>query len=320
MVTYSEISPSDFPSMYNQGMSIKEIASKVDRSYTYVRNNLVASQIRLRTKGDGKREYIRNHPEWSRQFVKYSPGKVEEVSEEKILLLAMIITEGYADQWSVGFTNTQTILQGEFRTLVESVYGSVHTGTNGITTRLSSIDISKDIRSSMRGKTFSDLMLAEILGSVELTKKVLRIVADTEGSMIISVRKAPNNYTVECRVVLASKNRQFSEQIADMLSKVGIDSHTTTIGVQVTAKEQIRKFIELIGFTPGVNVVRKKAGLSSWYGKEKAKLSRLCLDIYRRQRIARSSGRRDCFEECESRSDTMSFLRNWYDSIPEVIV
>jgi len=296
-------------------MSISEIASRADKSYTFVRNNLISSRTQLRSKADGTRQHIKNHPDWSRQFIKYEVESKEIVTDEKILVLAMIITEGYTDRTSAGFTNTQSALHDEFRTLIEKVYGPVHFGTNNITTRFSSTEVSKDISQGMDHKTFSEPILARVLSSRDLTRRVLRIVADTEGSMIISPKKSPGNFSVECRVVLASKNRAFSEQVARMLSNVGIVSHIGTVGVKVTAKPQIRKFIEEVGFSEGVKVIRKKAGQSTWYGKEKSALSKLCLDIYRRQGIARASGRRGCFEQCRTREDTMSYLNQWYSGI-----
>ena len=301
--------------MYQQGMSMKEIASSADRSYTYVRNGLISSETKLRTKGQGTREYIKSHPEWSEQFKKYSIGTIEGCSQERIRLLTMIITEGYFNRHSIGFTNTQPELQRQFSTLVSSVYGRIHIGTNKITTRLWSIDVADDIQKGIPGKAFSPSLLRSIIASEELSKQVLRVVADTEGSMIVSVKRAPRNYTVECRVVLASTNRVFSRQLVMMLSRIGIDSHIAKVGVQVTAKDHIMRFIELVGFPRGVKVIRKKAGLSSWYGKEKRILSQLCLDIYSRQAKARASGRRGCFEECRTKSDTMAYLTGWYEAI-----
>ncbi|MDA4134796.1 MAG: LAGLIDADG family homing endonuclease [Thaumarchaeota archaeon] len=295
-------------------MSISEIASKAVKSYTFVRNNLISSQTQLRSKADGTRQHIKNHPDWSRQFIKYEV-KSKVVTDDKILLLAMIITEGYTDRTSAGFTNTQLALHDEFRSLVEKTYGPVHFGTNNLTTRISSTEVSKDISQGMVHKAFSEPMFARVLSNRDLTRRVLRIVADTEGSMIISPKKSPRNFSVECRVVLASKNRAFNEQVALMLSNVGIVSHIGTLGVNVTAKPQIRKFIEEVGFSEGIKVIRKKAGQSTWYGKEKSTLSRLCLDIYRRQGIARASGRRGCFEQCKTREDTMSYLNEWYSGV-----
>ncbi|MDA4121549.1 MAG: hypothetical protein OK456_00030 [Thaumarchaeota archaeon] len=315
MVTFSEISPSEFPSMYSGGMSISEIAARAERSYTFVRNNLASSRAILRSKADGTRLHVRIHPEWSRQFIKYQVKDEKRVSNDKILVLAMVITEGYADRTSVGFTNTQSALKDQFRNLIEMVYGGVHLGENKITTRFSSTEISKDLSSNMVHKTFSGPILSQILASRSVTKKVLRIVADTEGSMIISPKRSPRNFSVECRVVLASKNRAFSEQIAAMLANLGVVSHVGKNGVNISSKPQIRKFIETVGFSPGIKVIRKKAGQSTWYGKEKFILTKLCLEVYGRQDQARASGRRGWFEQCSTREETMRYLNTWYNDI-----
>lgn len=71
------------------------------------------------------------------------------------------------------------------------------------------------------------------------------------------------------------------------------------------------RFIELFGFSSGVSVTRKKAGL--WYGGEKIRPSRLCLDTYSGKKVAKTSGRRGCFEQCKGRSDTMPYLIRGYD-------
>jgi len=64
-----------------------------------------------------------------------------------------------------------------------------------------------------------------------------------------------------------------------------------------------------------IRVVRKKAGASNWYGKEKYLLSKLCLRIYAEQDEAKRLGKRGVFVECRTRGDLMNVLTGWYDGI-----
>ena len=314
MVTFSEISPSELLQKYESGMSISEVATSVNRSYSAVRKSLLTTGVSLRTKGEGTRMHIERHPEWARQFIKYHVGE-PGITDDKILLLTMIITEGYVDRTSVGFTNVQHSLHKEFEKLFADVYGSVRVGKTGILSRVSSTEIAKDIASLMSEKSFNQQILEYLLSSKEVAVKALRIIADTEGSMIVSIKKAPRNYTVESRVVLASTNRGFRSQISALLASLGINSKWNADGVIVYGKADIGKFIQSVGFSPGVRVVRKKAGVSSWYGKEKYLLSKLSLRIFAEQERAKGSGMRGCFAGCRTREDTMGMLTSWYEEI-----
>jgi len=289
-----------------------EIASQVGRSYCYVRNRLLESGIALRTKADGTRLYISNHPEWSRQFVKYDVADNSSMSEEKAQLLAMVLTEGYMDATSFGFTNTQDLLHAEFCRLVVGVYGSVRIGRNKMTSRVSSTAIAHDLSRLLPEKTFSDDTLRFVLASSSTLLKVLRIIANTEGAMTISIKKAKHNFTVESRVVLASSNLKFTKQIGVLLTSLGIEYLISRSGITIDKKSQIARFVQLVGFSPGVMVVRKKAGQSLWYGVQKVGLQRLFFRIADEQAQARAAGLRGCFADCLTKEQTLTRLRNWY--------
>lgn len=295
-------------------MSISEIALATKKSHTAVRNALLASGAALRSKEDGTRLYIQKHPEWSNQFVKYHIGRPNIVTDDKIALLAMIVTEGYVDRTSVGFTNTQELLHAEFKKLISDVYGNVRVGRSGILSRVSSTEIARDVVGMMSGKSFNEAILRDLLRSEQIAARVLRIIADTEGSMLVSIRKAPRNYTVESRIVLASTNTRFERQISTLLAMLSIGSRVGVDGVTINRKEDIRRFILVVGFSPGVRVVRKRAGLPSWYGKEKYNLSKLCLKVYSEQEKARTSGLRGCFVGYKTRASVMDVLTHWYDA------
>jgi hypothetical protein len=310
--TFAEISPSEYRTLYLGGMSIDEIAARIGRSYTFVRAKLIQSGGVLRTKADGTRVYISHHPEWSRQFVKYEVNDGGRLSEEKALLLAMVVTEGYTDATSFGFTNTQELLHADFGKFVGMVYGPVSMGRNRITSRVSSVEIAKDLSRLLPAKAFTDDVVRFITGSPSTLVKVLRIIANTEGAMIISIRKAKRNFTVESRIVLASSNAVFKNQIGILLASLGVKHKISDVGVVINKKSQIARFIQLVGFSPGVKVVRKKAGQSIWYGYEKFGLQRLFSRIADEQEHARTSGLRGCFADCSTRELTLNRLRNWY--------
>jgi hypothetical protein len=263
--------------------------------------------------------YLERHPEWPHQFEKYKVEGVGELSPDKVLLTSLVITEGFVDPHTIGFTNTQHELREAFRNLVCKVYGGVKVGQSGILSRLSSVQVAKDVGLLMEGKAFSDKALRFILAYPRLCAQVSRVVADTEGSMIISLRRAPRNFTVECRVVLATTNRRFALQLCEILANIGISSTLGTNGVTIGRKRDILRFNQIVGFTPGVKVVRTKAGVSTWLGKEKARLGALCRRIYSEQSTSKRRGLRGCFAGCLTKSQLVARLDAWYDETAEVM-
>lgn len=237
------------------------------------------------------------------------------MTDEKASLLTMIVTEGYTDASSFGFTNTQELLHANFSGLVEKVYGNVNIGRNKLTSRVSSIAIAKDLSNLLPDKTFRDDVLDFILSSQSTLRNVLRIVADTQGSLLVSIKRASKNFTVECRIVLASSNPAFSSQIGIMLSALRIGNNVTKYGVVIGKKSEISRFIGTVGFSQGVKVVRKKAGESLWFGCEKATLQRLFFRISKEQERARDSGFRGAFADCLTREQTLRRLKTWYAEV-----
>ncbi len=298
--------------MYEKGKSLYEIAEDVGKSYTFARNRVIGSGTRLRSKSEAMKLLIDRRPEWSNQFVKYHVQNPQEMTDDKIALLTMILTEGYFDRTSFGFTNSQDDIHARFARLVKTVYGEVSIGRNRILSRVSSTEIAKDLAINLPGKTFSEHIFRRITSSEKLSAEVLRIIADTEGSMIISLRKAPRNFTVEARIVLASSNLQFSQQIKEILRRLGIDSRETGEGVIIGRKVDMIRFIQSSGFSEGVRVVRKKAGSSNWYGLDKATLAKLYVRIVGEQKEARTKGERGCFESCKTREELVKILLRWY--------
>lgn len=311
-VSFAEISPLDTKQMYNEGMSIKEVVGTIRKSYTYTRRRLLDEGVHLRSKATGTGVYLSRHPEWSQQFIKYKVKEPTLLSDDKALLLTLVVTEGYTDLTSFGFTNTQEFLHNRFRELALAVYGKALVGRNKITSRISSTEMAHNISSLIPGKAFNESVLQAILASSNLTANVLRIVADTEGSMLISVKRAPRNYTVECRVVLSSFNLPFTTQLMILLSSLGIQSKPTELGAIICKKADIFRFISTVGFSPQAKVVRRKGNVSVWFGFRKAGLARLFQRLSMEQAIAKSSGRRGCFADCTSRSQTVLRLKTWY--------
>ncbi len=317
--TIRQIDQSELGELYRTGLSINEIAQTIGKSYTMVRNHLSVDGTSFRTKKEASIAYRGRHPDWASQFTKYHVNSKGQLTDAKALLLTSVITEGYLNKTSIGFTNTQDQLHRVFTTLVKNTYGRVRIGTNGINSRLSSVEIAEDLGSFLVGESFSDAALDYVMKDTNLCREVLRHVADTEGSMIISLRKAPRNFTVECRVVLATTSTRFAEQLSLMLTKLGISSRRCTDCVNIGAKKDILRFVDLVGFSRGVMVVRKRAGSSTWYGKQKFVLSGLCKRIYEEQRNSRSHGLRGSFADCATREQTLSRLNGWYDEVSEVV-
>jgi hypothetical protein len=307
--------PEEFPALYASGMSLSEIAAMVGRTQTFVRKRLLKGGTRLRSKSEGRDVHWQRHPEYVDKLYKWKVKDPGVITEAKLLLMTMIITEGCICRSSIHFTNAQELLHARFRELVHEAYGDIRVGRNNLNSRFSSVLITKDIAPHVRGKVFSQACLDLIISSRDLCAKVARIIADTEGSMIISVRRAPNNYTVEFRVVLACTNPGFSAQIKTLLESLGIESRINRVGVHILKKECFKRFVEVVGFTPGLKVIRKKAGLSVWYGCDKSTMTRVFRWISDEQDKAWGNPKRFLFANCKTREQTVERLMSIYRQV-----
>lgn len=308
--------PEDFPALYAEGLSINEIAERADRSFEFVRKRLLRSGVRMRTRCEGTRLWIERNPGQSGQHEpRYKVSGLGEITEQKVLLLTLAITEGHRSHRLVGFTNTQELLHEQFKNLVHSVYGKVPVRRVRIQSIVSSVEIAREVESLTPGKFFSDSVLDYILRSATLSKQVLRIVADTEGLMIMSARKAPRNYSVEHRVVLASSNPRFTEQVAIILRSISISSSINSVGVQIMRTEDVTRFIKEVGFTPGLRVIRKKAGYGVWYGKDKSIISQVFLRVSEEQHRFWGRPSAGVFADCKTREETVERLMSIYRQV-----
>jgi len=308
-------SPEELPALYASGMSLNEIAAQVGRSQTYVRKRLLKQGISLRTRGQGSRAYRERHPEYMNRLYKWKVNDPGVVTQARLLMMTLIITEGCLSKHTVQFTNTQEQLHQRFRDAARDAYGEITLGRNGLNSRISSSLVLRDLEPHIRGKVFSEQCLRLITASNELCVKVCRIIADTEGSMIISVRRAPRNFTVEFRVVLASTNQAFSRQIQTMLASLGMQSNINRVGVHIMRKEHIKAFVQMVGFTPGLKVIRKKAGYGVWYGHDKSIMTKVFLWISDRQDDARGNPKKFVFADCKTREQTVERLMSIYRQV-----
>jgi hypothetical protein len=308
--------PKNFPALYAEGLSINEIAGRAGRSACFVRKRLLKLGVKMRTREEGTRLWRATHEIHLGEYKpKYRVSDFGRLTDPKVKLLTMVITEGHRVHSGVGFTNTQELLHAQFKDMVLAVYGNVYVRRVRIQSIVSSVEIAREVESFAPGKFFADSVFEYILHSAALSKQVLRIVADTEGSMILSARKAPHNYTVEHRVVLASSNPRFTEQLAMMLRFIGIGSSINRIGVQIMKAEDVARFIAEVGFTPGLRVIRKKAGYGIWFGKDKSVISQVCLRISQEQRRTWGKMSDGVFADCKTREETIERLMSIYRQV-----
>jgi len=293
-------------------MSISEIAASVNKSYAAVRKRLLASGVTLRSKEEAARTHIEKHPEWSKQFIKYHVDKTAELTDDKIVLLTMVITEGYVDRTSVGFTNTQDSLHTQFERLLTKVYVTVRVGRSGNLSRVSSIEIADDLSSMMPRKTFNEPIFGRLIKSTQVAAKILRTIADTEGSMIVSIRKAPRNYTVESRVVLASTNPGFSNQISALLATLRIHSRSNADGVIIHRKYDIGRFTRIVGFSPGVRS-QKESGSVYLVWKGEILPIKIVSQSVRRAMESEEVWRERMLCRLQDQRDVVIMLTNWYE-------
>jgi len=277
-----------------------------------VRNRLLKSGAKLRTRWEGTEIFYRRHPEHYDRLIKWKVRDFGHITDAKLLLMAMIITEGCICRHTIHFTNTQEMLHERFKQLIHEAYGDVRVGRNGLNSRISSTQIIKELSPHIAGKVFAGSILSRILSSHNLAIRVAKIIADTEGSMIISIRRAPRNYTVEFRVVLACTNSAFSVQIKAILGSLGIESRINRVGVHILSHDNIKRFVELVGFTPGIKVVRKKAGVAVWYGHDKNTMSRIFLRVSEEQKRVWGNPARGLFASCKTREKTVERLMSLY--------
>lgn len=305
----------DYVSLYNQGYSIAELAKSFGLTYTPVRNMLIESGVKLRTKRAAAQTMLIRHPEWKNQFLKYKlRPESRPLSKSKIKLLFFVFTERCVHKGKIQFTNNEPILRSQFSLLVEKVYGIATKTTSGNVSYICSNEIAKDLTAYDIKTSIPTEIMFELLKSPELTKEVLRIFADTEGSVIISVRKAPRNYTVaDRRVVLACTNDKVKVQLVQLLSSIGIKGHVGKVGVLIMDEASLREFDKQVGFSPGVKVIRKKAGHGVWYQYEKTALLKLLVRIYDEQKIKGNRGTHlGVFQNCKSKEEVLETLIFWY--------
>ena len=314
--TFEEISASDCASLYNQGYSISELRAASGYSYTRMRNMLLKSGVKLRTKKEAAKSMINRHPEWKNQFLKYTLTQESRLlSDAKTKLLFLIFTEGCIHKSKVQFTNNEGILRDSFSVLMRQVYGVETKTTNRNVAYVSSVEIARDLAAYNMKTLIPEEIMCKLLQSQKLTSDVLRIFADTEGSVIISVRKGPRNYTVaDRRVVIACTNENVKLQLVKLLKPLGIIGHVNQVGVLVMDENSLRKFDQQVGFSSGVKVVRKKAGYGLWYNYEKASLLKLLIRIYNEQKTKGNRGLHlGVFRNCKTKDEVIEILRSWYN-------
>jgi len=272
--------------------------------------------VKLRTRSEALKNLTTRHPEWKDKFLKYKvPDKSRLLSPQKIKLLFLIFTEGCVCKNKIQFTNNHAVLRDYFSMLMREVY-DVDTKTDGNVAYIFSREIAKDFQSCGIKKIIPDKIMHELLKSPSLTKEVLRLFADTEGAVLISIRKAPQNYTVaDRRIVIACTNEIVKAQLITLLESLGIKAHLGKDGIFITYEHLLRIFALQVGFSSGIKVVRKRAGHGIWYGYEKATLLRLVARIYDEQ-IKRGRGygeHEGVFRNCKKADDVMKTLRVWYN-------
>ena len=315
--TFEEISASDYVLLYNQGYSINELKKIMGRSYTYTRNILLKNGVKLRNRKEAFANMISRHPEWKRQFLKYViPPESRLLSDSKIKLLFLIFTEGCVWKSKIQFTNNQAILREIFSKLMKEVY-NVNAKTKGNVTYIHSTEIANDLRTYNIKKEIPPEVMCKLLKSPQLLKEVLRIFADTEGSVIISVRKAPRNYTVaDRRITIACTNEAVKSQLIKLLKSLGITARQGRDGVMITNEHSLREFAKQINFSHGISVLRKKAGHGIWYMHEKNILVKLLIRTYDEQKKKGSRGKHlGVFRNCKNKEDALKILDCWYEEL-----
>ena len=315
--TFEEISASDYVSLYNQGYSINELREAVGCSYSRMRNMLLRSGARLRTRKEAFRSMISRHPEWKKQLLKYiiSPES-RQLSDLKIKLLLLLFTEGCIWKSKVQFTNNEAILRDFFSMLMKEIY-NVNAKTNDNVTYINSIEVANDLRTYNIKEAIPEEVMWKLLKSPQLTREVLRIFADTEGSVTISVRKAPRNYTVtDRRIAIACTNTTVKSQLVTLLKSLRITARLGKDGVLISNEHSLREFAQQVGFSSGIKVIRKKSGYGIWYKCEKAAVLRLLICTYDEQKTKGRHGRHlGVFRNCKKKKQVIKILHSWYDEL-----
>ncbi len=317
--TFEEISPADYVSLYDQGYSINELKKIAGRSYTYMRNMLLKNGAKLRTRKEALANIVSRNPRWREQFLKYTiPAKSRQLSDSKIKLLFLLFTEGCIRKNKVQFTNNQTILRNLLSILMKEVY-NVCTKTYNNVTYICSAEVANDLRTYNLKEAIPQEIMHKLLNSSQLTREVLRIFADTEGSVIISIHKAPRNFTVGDRgIVIACSNEAVKWQLITLFKSLGMTARLRKDGVSITNRHSLGNFAQQIGFSSGVKVMRKKAD-GVWYMYEKATLLKLLIHIYDGQMKEGRRGRHlGVFRNCKSKREVMRILHSWYNKLEEV--
>jgi len=303
--------------LYNRGYGIGEIGSLRGYSYTGMRKLLLRNGARFRNKQEAYKVMLSRRPEWKRQFLRYTVSdESRKLSISKIKLLFFVFTEGCIYKSKIQFTNNEGVLHRDFSKLMKEVYNA-DTKTRGKVTYVFSTEIADDLRAYSLKRKIPENVLDKLLESPQLTRDILRIFADTEGSVTISVRRAPRNYTVvDRRVVISCTNPIVRSQLIVLLNSLGIEAGDRKDTIQIMEESSLREFALQVSFSPGVRVVRKKAGHGVWYMHEKSTLLRLLIRVYDEQKAKGRRGRHEgVFRTCTKKEDVMCILNSWYDEL-----
>jgi len=282
-----------------------------------MRNMLLKNGVKLRNKKEAAGVMINRHPEWKDKFLKYTVSKESrQLSDSKIKLLFFLFTEGCIHNQKVQFTNNDQSLRDSFSVLMKGVYGVQTKTTCGIVSYISSREIAKDLVAYDIKNSIPDEIIGKLLLSKKLTRDVLRIFADTEGSVTISVRKITKNYTVaDRRVTIACMNEKVKPQFVMLLKSLGIIGYAGKLGVVIMDETSIREFDKQVGFSSEVRVIRKKANYGLWYHYKKSLLLKLVIRIYDEQKMRNQAKHMGVFAQCTTKSEVLTILNSWYNEL-----
>ncbi len=217
---------------------------------------------------------------------------------ERAKIIACLLTDGsvfsvYKGKPGViAFYNRSNALRKDFAKAIKNVFGlTIH--DDGFSCKVHSINAVKELlkhSNSYRKKKFENgefpttTIPVEIMNGDENTiREFLKYAFSCDGSAQLSVLRPPkrNRWNFQKRVQFACSHPVLLSQFHELLLKIGINSRKETKEKRLTidSRENLLKFVNLVGFVDGVKISGK--GGSKWKGLEKNDILKIFLFLYK---------------------------------------
>jgi DNA-binding transcriptional MerR regulator len=220
------------------------------------------------------------------------PESSKNLTSLKVRILAHCLFDGFIEDiisqhyYVVGYCNTSEILLNQFIEDTKNVYGLepadiTKRKNNNKIVRYFSKAVVKDLEKYLCFENGEEKLKNEIVENIPAEWKIefLRAFWDDEGMVGFKEKKRCKDGCLRTyRFIEAfQKNIKLLKQIKTMHKSLGIKTRINKNKIIISDKVNLKKFAEIIGFSPGVISCRST---SKWYGIEKNKILQMAIESY----------------------------------------